>query len=74
MKHNTVIDYGKPIPESLRLELRRLVNVEYDNVVNDILAYVIMRGGQLHYTGSPEKHRIVSHQFTRRPNTWSRTT
>lgn len=74
MKYSDIITGNASlIPESLRLEFRRLVNVEYDNVVNDILAYVIMRG-QLHYTEFPEKHRIVSHQFIKRLNTWSRTT
>ncbi len=45
MRHDAIINYGNLVPESLRLELRRLVNVEYDNVMNDILAYIIMKGG-----------------------------
>ncbi|WP_243665921.1 hypothetical protein [Vulcanisaeta sp. JCM 16159] len=48
------------IPESLRLEFRRLVNVEYDNVVNDILAYVIMRGPITLYRISRETPYSIS--------------
>ncbi|WP_243681391.1 hypothetical protein [Vulcanisaeta souniana] len=44
MKSNDTINSLSIIPEELRLELRRLVNVEYDNVVNDMLAYIITRG------------------------------
>jgi len=37
-------DFGIKIPEELRVEYRRLINVEYDKIINDILAYIITRG------------------------------
>jgi hypothetical protein len=37
-------DFGIKIPEELRVEYRRLINVEYDKTINDILAYIITRG------------------------------
>lgn len=48
------------VPESLRAELRRLVNVEYDNVVNDILAYIITRGPVTLYRVSRETPYSIS--------------
>ena len=37
-------DFGIKIPEELRTKFRRLINVEYDKTINDILAYIITRG------------------------------
>ena len=37
-------DFGIKIPEELRTKFRKLINVEYDKIINDILAYIITRG------------------------------
>ena len=48
------------IPESLRQEFQRLVNVEYDNVINDMLAYIIMKGPVTLYRVSRETPYSIS--------------
>ncbi|ADY00707.1 MAG: hypothetical protein ACP5L5_06180 [Vulcanisaeta sp.] len=48
------------VPESLRVELRRLVNVEYDNVMSDMLAYIIIRGPVTLYRVSRETPYSIS--------------
>ncbi|MGC9180354.1 MAG: hypothetical protein ACP5GZ_09165 [Vulcanisaeta sp.] len=48
------------VPESLRVELRRLVNVEYDNVMSDMLAYIIIRGPVTLYMVSRETPYSIS--------------
>ncbi|GAB6945788.1 hypothetical protein [Vulcanisaeta sp. JCM 14467] len=59
--------YGEPIssdedliPESLRQELRRLVSVDYDDVMNSMLAYIIMRGPVTLYRVSRETPYSIS--------------
>ena len=57
---NTITSNSELIPEELRHELRRLVSIEYDNVLNDILAYIIMRGPVTLYRVSRETPYSIS--------------
>ena len=61
MRYSDLITNGSDlIPESLRQEFRRLVSIEYDNVLNDMLAYIIMRGPVTLYRVSRETPYSIS--------------
>jgi hypothetical protein len=48
------------VPEELRVKFRRLISVEYDETMNDILAYIITRGPTTLYKVSRDTPHSIS--------------
>jgi len=48
------------VPEELRFEIRRLINIEYDETMNDILAYIVTKGPTTLYKVSRDTPYSIS--------------